>query len=151
MLKLKDLQKEVADSYRMEGIDHQYNSTFGKELEEEFNNLLHDNYLKDKLDKLTKAKLLIDSEFVVSISTIIHKHTNMLVDVIWYMNYNMMAVLPSINKNNVLLRNRPGAYYYSQDDSLKYIKEHGIFDSIINLQTGRVSGDFSKIRMRLAV
>ena len=141
MLKLKDLQEEYVTGYSTEGIDHQYNSTFGKELEDAIFLIQQKN-----------AHPHVISDATTVLAAIINKHTNLNMTVSLFDMFNCMANIPDINKNNVLIRGRPLMISSKRStDSLKYICDNGLFEGNTNLQTGSVSGDFSKIPVQLIV
>lgn len=139
MLKLRDLQHEVSTSYSVEGIDHQYSSTFGAELEVEFKNLKRYDIITDVIIKQSK------------LSKIIKEHTNMDIILSTEKIVNAYVYPPDINRNNPIITNIWHRLYYTNKDADELLKNQHYFEGSVNLQTGKVSGEYANIVVSVCI
>jgi len=123
--------------YSLEGIDFQHDSKLGKELEDELTNFR-------KYSVLTKA--IIENS---KIAEVIKNYTGMNVVVSTEEGDNAYVYVPDLDKNNVMSGWR--ANYYANVDSEALFKEQHFIDGTVNLTTGMVSGDFSKIIISICI
>ncbi len=124
--------KNLNTNYSLELIDHQLNSTLGKELENEFN-------------KFRIFPKVSETEFRNNkLADIVKKHTNLYITVELDTGYESYVFNPDINKNNPILDDWRRQYMQNLD-STQFLKNKDHIEGIVDLKHAKVFGDFTKI------
>ena len=124
------------DSIAMESIFQNTGNELGKNLELEFT----------RLRKLPNVAFKLANS---NISNIIKKYTNLMVTIEDLGYLNAFVHFPDINKNNIMLNN--ARRKFSTSKSFYEVAKNGILKGEVNLSTGIVHGDFTKIHSRISI
>jgi len=121
----------IKDFYAIESIVHQFNSTLGPDLEAEITKVR--NSLIIEKDTLEKSAL----------SKIVSEHTGL--SIVFFNRPNLLGAgiyMPSLVNNHTISEN----YEVRNPTFLNILNEKKYFEGTINLQTVKVTGDYSKIK-----
>jgi len=118
-------------NYSLEVIDHQINSSFGKELEEELSRFrLHPKIT----DGLFKDNVL---------ANIVNKHTNLKINVVLEGNSELHVFSPNISKGNVVLDDWRQKIFINKDTN-DFLKNNDFIEGGVDLKNAKVFGDFTQ-------
>lgn len=135
---LKRELRSVGTDFGLERIDHQINSTLGKELEVVIAEIRSSGIInKNTLKNSRIAKVVKD-------------HTGLLIAPILIGRDNAWMAPADINRNNVIFASYE-KIAGSATDSDKLLTKKDFITGFVNLQTGKVSGDFSEVKCYLGV
>ena len=131
-------EKQSVQYYGIESLEHQFNSNFGDELTAEFKTL-------------RGSRIITNSDLIkTNINEIIFKHTGILTNVLLEEGDGATAIFPALDKNNAII-NEWRKYYLDNIDSDKLFKNPNGINGVVNLKTGKVSGDFSLIENKITI
>lgn len=141
MLKLSDLYANVS----LESIDFQFNSTLGKDLEIEIEKFRSLNHITQ--ENLNNSK----------ICQIVKDNTGIKLDLILAAGVDAWMYDIQLDKNNVIYGEREwlqkliARIQLRNTDAHDLIDANGLVDGTVNISTGRVTGDFSKVPIRIGI
>ena len=115
--------------FGLEMVMHQLDSKFGEDLENEIRYIRQNDILKLKNTKLPE---------------IVKEHTGLKVNFDSFEGDGAFVMMPDFNRNHVL-HDDLRINHFTEEDSKKFFSEKGFIEGIVNLQTGRVYGDFTKV------
>jgi hypothetical protein len=127
---------KISDLYSEEGIDYMFNSKLGSGIEAEL----------QKVRQLIQPK---SSDIkATDLDKIIKQYTGITTNVSTDWGYTAYMYPADINRNNPIL-NKLNQMYASNLDSKEFIKDKGFVEGTVNLKTGMVYGDFSKVTINI--
>lgn len=138
-MKIKDMINEMANlNISQEMIDHQFDSTFGKELEAEFQKF------RSKI-QVTKKDLRESN-----ISKLIYDNVGITTELSVTPEFNAWVCVPDLDRNNVILQEWRREWFRNKDAEDLLITRPEI-NGIVNFKTAKVSGDYSKLNIGITV